>query len=171
MATSTRLSLQEYFRARYENESELIDGELKPKPMGTGPHSRIQKRLVRHLLGKFEEAGLGEALPEMSLRLPNGDVLIPDVMFSRREQAFNAEGIFDTPPLLCVEIVSPSQSFGELVEKSSKYSRFGVAFCWIIDPVREVAWQIEGELPARRIADDGILTAGQITVRVSELFG
>lgn len=169
MATSTRLSLEEYFRAHYEGECEFVNGELRPKPMGTGPHARVQARL-RDALRRFEQAGYGEALPEMSLHLPSGNVLIPDVLFSAKNQTFNAQGIFDTPPVLCIEILSPSQSFAELQNKCRAYLRWGVSSCWIIDPVKRTAWQIEADEVSREIAENGTLQAGLIVVSLSELF-
>src|SRR5437879_2460047 len=107
MAT-TRVSLEDYFRTHYEPECELIDGELRPKPMPTGKHSRIQGRLQR-LLQPYEELGYGEALPELSLLLPDEAVLIPDLVFSRAGQPFDEHDVLNTPPLLCIEVISPSQ--------------------------------------------------------------
>ena len=84
MATSTRISLEQYFRTHFEGECELVDGELRPKPMGTLDHSRVQARL-RDALRRYEQAGKGEAIAEMSLRM-NDTVLVPDFVFSHREQ-------------------------------------------------------------------------------------
>ena len=39
-----------------------------------------------------------------------------------------------TPPLLCIEIQSPSQSTEEMVDKTEIYFRFGVKSCWIVVP-------------------------------------
>src|SRR5437762_750289 len=107
MATSTRISLEEYFRTHYEPECELIGGELIPKPMPTGKHSRMEGRL-RDLLRPFEQRGYGEALPEMSLLLPGRIVLIPDLVFRLPDQPFDEHDVLDTPPLLCVDVISPS---------------------------------------------------------------
>jgi Uma2 family endonuclease len=169
MATGTRLSLEDYFRAHYEGECEFIDGELRPKPMGTGPHSRIQARL-QNALRRFEQTGHGEALPEMSLRLPNGDVLIPDVLFSRKDQVFDNRGLFDTPPALCIEILSPSQSFGELYDKCRRYLHWGVPVCWLIDPVKKLAWQIGSDEIPHEVPANGSLQAEIVAVSTSELF-
>jgi Uma2 family endonuclease len=169
MATSARLSLEDYFRAHYQGQCEFVDGELRPKPMGTGPHARVQARL-RDALRRFEQAGQGEALPEMSLWLPNGDILIPDILFSAKGQAFNEQGIFDTPPVLCIEIISPSQSFAELHDKCRRYLRWGVASCWVIDPVKRTAWQIDQDEAPREIATNGSLRAGTVAVSLSQLF-
>jgi Uma2 family endonuclease len=169
MATSARLSLEDYFRAHYQGQCEFVDGELRPKPMGTGPHARVQARLV-NALRRFEQAGHGEALPEMSLHLPNGDVVIPDVVFSAKNQTFNAHGIFDTPPVLCIEIISPSQLLAELQDKCRLYLRWGVSSCWVIDPVKRTAWRIEQDEVSNQIAENDALRAGVIAVSLPELF-
>src|SRR6202011_808008 len=117
MATSTRVSLEEYFRTHYEQECELIDGELRPKPMPTGHHSRMQFQLIM-LLSAHGQLGRGRILPELTLLLPGEAVLIPDVVFSWPHQPFDEHDVLDTPPLLCIEVISPSQSFNELYQKS-----------------------------------------------------
>ena len=38
------------------------------------------------------------------------------------------------PPLLTVEIQSPSQSLDEMVDKANVYFGFGTASCWIVQP-------------------------------------
>jgi len=109
MAASTRISLEQYFRTHVEGECELVDGELRPKPAGTLDHSRIQARL-RDALRRYEQAGRGEAIAEMSLRM-NDTVLIPGFVFSRPGQEPDEYRVFNTPAQLCVEIISPSQTF------------------------------------------------------------
>src|SRR6266436_2951857 len=156
MATSTRVSLEEYFRTHYEPECELIDGELRPKPMPTGKHSLMQSNLMKALWA-YEQLGRGRVLPELTLLLPGEALLIPDIVFSRPQQPFDEHDVLDTPPLLCIEIISPSQSFNELYQKCVRYLRWGVPCCWILDPVRRLAWQIEADEMPREIPADGSL--------------
>ena len=170
MATTTRVSLEEYFRTHYEPKCELIDGELRPKPMPTRQHSRMEGRL-RDLLRPYEQLGHGEALPELSLLLPGGAVLIPDLVFSLPNQPFDEHDVLNTPPLLCIEVISPSQSFREMYEKCLVYLRWGVSYCWIIDPVKRLAWQIEADEMPHEIPAGGSLRAGDIEVKLSDLFG
>jgi Uma2 family endonuclease len=169
MVTSTRISLEDYFRTHYEPECELIDGELRPKPMPTGKHSRMEGRM-RDLLRPYEQLGYGEALPELSLLLPGEAVLIPDLVFSLPNQPFDEHDVLNTPPLLCVEVISPSQSFNELYQKCLRYLRWGVPYCWIIDPVKLLAWQIGADEMPREITADGSLRAGNIEVKLIDLF-
>ena len=42
-----------------------------------------------------------------------------------------------TPPLLCIEIQSPSQSTEEMVDKTAIYFQFGVKSCWIVVPAMQ----------------------------------
>jgi Uma2 family endonuclease len=169
MATSTRISLEEYFRTHYEPECELIDGELRPKPMPTGHHSRMQYQLIM-LLSAHGQLGLGRVLPELSLLLPGEAVLIPDIVVSRPYQPFDEHDVLNTPPLLCIEIISPSQWFNELYQKCVRYLRWGVPYCWIIDPVKRLAWQIEADELPSEIPADGSLRAGDIEVKLTDLF-
>ena len=169
MATSTRVSLEEYFRTYYEPECELIDGELRPKPMPTPPHSLMQSQVMK-LLWPYEEPCRGRVLPELNLLLPGEVILIPDVVFSAPGQPLDERDALDTPPLLCIEIMSPSQSFSELYQKCISYLHWGVPYCWIIDPMKRLAWQIEADELPREIPADGSLRAGEIDVKLAELF-
>jgi Uma2 family endonuclease len=168
MATSAKISLDQYFRTHVEGDCELVDGELRHKPMGTLDHSRVQARL-RDALRRYEQAGRGEAVAEMSLRMDE-TVLIPDFVFSQPGQEPDEYRVFNTPPQLCVEIISPSQSFGELYTKCLGYLRWGVPHCWIVDPVKRLAWQIGHDEVPHAIPPGGGLEAADIRVTLSELW-
>src|SRR5947209_12291520 len=99
MATSTRVSLEDYFRTHYEPECEVIDGELRPKPMPTGHHAEMQAKLMR-LLWPDEQLGRGQALPELTLLLPDESVLIPDLIFKLPSQTYDERDVLNMPPLL-----------------------------------------------------------------------
>ena len=38
------------------------------------------------------------------------------------------------PPLLAIEIISPSQSVDELIPKIERYFAMGVKSCWLVQP-------------------------------------
>lgn len=168
MATATRISLEEYLRSHYEPECELIGGELFQKPMGTREHMRMERRLA-DLLARYEPAGLGEVIHELSIR-HGDDVRIPDLVFARPGAQFQ-NGILIDAPLLCVEILSPSQRPSELFAKCETYHAWGVPYCWIIDPVKKLAWEYHQDAPVQLIPATGHLAAGEISVACNELFG
>ncbi len=72
------------------------------------------------------------------------------------------------PPLLCVEVVSPSRRPAEMLAKCERYHEFGVPFCWVIDPVNHRAWEYRaGAAPAEQRS---ALKAADLSVSLSELF-
>ncbi len=166
MVVLAPISLEEYLENPTEPESEYLDGELFQKAMGTNHHARLQLRLGV-LLYRFEGLGLGQAVVEQSIRVRPDAVLIPDVAVLIPD---NAEGgVITSVPLLCIEILSPSDRFSYTVRKCKEYTRCGVPACWIFDPVEQQAWisDVHGLKP---VAADGTLTAGEISLSMVEIF-
>ncbi len=55
----------------------------------------------------------------------------------RGDQPF--EAIVRRAPLLCVEILSPSDTASEMLERVEDYRSMGVGTVWVIDPRRRTA--------------------------------
>ena len=164
MATATRLSLEEYLQHHYEPECELIEGELRQKPMGTIEHMDVTRALIL-ALSKYEH--LGKSIPELSIRIADDTVLIPDCVFVRHPVPKSE--ILATPPLLCVEILSPSDRFATTLAKMERYHAFGVEACWIIDPMKKEAWVVSRD--GRPHDEHDTLRAAKLEVPVSMIFG
>ncbi len=165
-ANPTVVSLEEYFNTSYEPECEYIDGELIPKAIGTKDHSFLQVRITR-LLYRFEEAGLCRIGTELSVRIRDQEILIPDVC----AVAIDDPGptVVSTPALLCVEVLSPSDRFNYTLRKCEDYVRWGVPACWILDPVAKRAW-VFNATGLQAIPADGTLTAGPIELALPEIW-
>lgn len=61
----------------------------------------------------------------------------PDVGFVRTEHLppqGEEDGYFETPPDLCVEIVSPTDRWSEITEKVDMFLAAGVTLVWVVDP-------------------------------------
>ncbi len=167
MATALRISVEEYLCSHYEPECELIGGELFQKPMGTLEHMDMETTLEL-ILRRYQAMGKGRVAHELSIR-QGDDVRIPDLVFARPGAQFQ-NGILTDPPLLCVEILSPSQRPSELFAKCEAYHAWGVPHCWIIDPLKKLAWEYHQDSPVELIPITGSLRAGEITVGCNELF-
>ena len=112
---------------------EIIDGVRVELPPMSAESSVLAARLAR-LLGNFGvEAGLGEAYPEVLLKLPlagQDRSRKPDVAFvpysrwprGRRVPATNAWAVL---PELCVEVVGPTDKADERPVKSPSTSPRG----------------------------------------------
>ncbi len=168
MGIALRMSVAEYLATHYEPECELIGGELLQKPWGTLEHMEMESSL-EEIFARYEQSGSGEAIHELSM-LHGDDVRIPDVVFARPSAKFQ-DGVLLDPPLLCVEILSPSQRPSELFAKCEACHAWGVTYCWVIDPVKKLAWEYHSDSPVQLIPATGSLQAGEIAVGCNELFG
>ena len=103
------------------------------KPTPDTIHAIIEGNLTFELRLRYRNQY--RVLPEVSLATtPVGTT--PDVaLYPPFEPDFeNRPARNPDPPLLCIEIQSPSQSNEEMVSKTEIYFQFGVKSCWIVVP-------------------------------------
>jgi Uma2 family endonuclease len=149
--TTKKLSFEEYLvysdgtGTRYE----LVDGELRAMSLGTGKHSNI----IRFLNRQFEDAITSSEQPWVSLaslvgvRSPRGrrwdTSRIPDITIldqSQWEAMANRAAVIDfnePPPILVVEVVSPSTKTDDYRSKRGEYGVLEIPEYWIVDPLEE----------------------------------
>jgi len=122
---------------------ELVDGTLVEKTMGN-PESILAAAVIT-LLGSFvKPRKLGVVMaPDAMLRILPDQVRLPDVCFiswSRFPEGKLPSGqIWGVAPDLAVEILSPSNSPGEMQRKLQDYFTAGVRLVWYIDPKSRTA--------------------------------
>jgi Uma2 family endonuclease len=91
---------------------------------------------------------------------------VADVCCVRR--APDESGIITEPPALVIEILSPDDTVPQTEDRIHDYLAMGVPCVWLINPRRlDRAWIYEAGV--RRDISDGVLTAGEIRVSLSEL--
>jgi Uma2 family endonuclease len=72
--------------------------------------------------------------------------------------------------MLCVEILSPEDRVGAMLAKCEEYHAWGVPHCWVIDPAKQTAWEYDAQCDPVRVESSGILHAGNLAVRLADLF-
>lgn len=137
---ANKLSLQEFLDLPESGDRyELVDGELVAKMSPTTPHSRVQKRLLRLIDDWCNETGIGEVNPEWAVALKRRKIEwspVPDltyISFDRVSSDWDGEGVCPGIPVLVVEIISPSQTFGQMTQKATDYLLAGVDRVWVVD--------------------------------------
>jgi|HubBroStandDraft_4_1064222.scaffolds.fasta_scaffold175719_3 Uma2 family endonuclease len=161
MSATAIVSVEDYLRRTEKPYCEYVDGVLHPKSMPTTLHARVQF-LLQLLL---DRQGV-EALGEVHVRLSPTKYLIPDVIAAPEIQSpYPIE-----PVLLCVEILSPEDRVGSMLAKCEEYHAWGVPFCWVIDPEKQIGWQYHAGGDPERVDRGGTLIAGQLSVPLEELF-
>ncbi len=115
---------------------ELVRGDLYVTPSPSPVHQRISKRLQRQLEAYFEDRSIGEVFDApIDLILTKQDVFVPDLLVVADPSHVTKRGI-ESPPLLVVEIMSPSTRSVDQGVKARRYAELGVEHYWIVDPER-----------------------------------
>ena len=109
---------------------ELLDGVLIVSPRPTTIHQFVAMRLLRVLADACPEDLC--VVPEPAVELGPQTEFDPDLVVVRMDQIGGAK--FTEPPLLVVEIRSPSTALIDLNRKKAAYERFGVPSYWIVNP-------------------------------------
>lgn len=150
-----------------------------PANMG---HGRRDSWLSHKFWEVVERGDLGVVFGSSTgFRLPNGDVLEPDVAFVSKERLAAAseqdENYFArVVPDLVVEILSPSTARRDRTEKKDIYAANGVREYWLVDGKRrEVAvFHLQGDAHgSAQILSAGVIESSVLTglrVSIDELF-
>jgi Uma2 family endonuclease len=101
---------------------------VSPRP--TTVHQAVAGRLYGVLSAVCPEEYL--VVPEPAVQLDRMTELAPDLVVVRLEDVGGAK--FTAPPLLVVEVRSPSTALIDLNRKKAVYEEFGVPSYWIVDP-------------------------------------
>jgi len=165
MATSTMVPLEEYLHTDYDPDCEWVDGELKERSVGEGSHGNIQTFFIEYFLLRKRQWGI-RVTQEVRTQVSARNYRVPDVMVMRSSDPF--EEIVRTPPLLCIEVLSPSDGMSEMQDKIDDYQAMGVQAVWVVNPRRRKAFVVErGAL----IPVDELTVPGtEIRVAVAEVF-
>lgn len=154
--------------ARTDEEEGTLYYQERGKPMPSINHSIIQALLIGILL-RDERYTVAS---ELALNL-NGWKSTPDiVVYPYRTIDWLHDEVRSTePPLLTVEIVSPSQNITDLVEKAEQYLANGVQSAWVVQPaLRLISILTKGSQPITYTT--GTLTDSMlgITLQMEEIF-
>jgi Uma2 family endonuclease len=152
MAVPTLVSVQEYLSTTYRPDCDYVDGVIEERNVGEVDHSRLQALLIL-FFGRLEKQLGICVLPEVRVQVKETRFRVPDICVVR---APKPEGrVLRTPPLLCIEILSPEDRMAKMHERIADYLEMGVPAVWVINPGTGTGWSytVEGAREAR----DGLL--------------
>lgn len=145
---------------------ELIDGTLVEKTVGW--YESLLAVIIGQLLNNYlDEHPLGMALgADGALKIFPDMIRIPDVSFIRRERLpkhkLPRRPIPALIPNLAVEVLSPSNTKGEMRRKLKDYFASGVELVWFIDPAQRSAMVYTAPGNATRVDETGELDGGTV---------
>jgi Uma2 family endonuclease len=144
VATKTRLTLEEFLcLPETEPPSEYIDGEVIQKVAPNWFHSILTSRLIEALGPYLRTSGEGVVTNELRhadrserrVYLPDINVtLMANLPASREERR---TGPIERRPDFAIEVLSPGDNPGRVLERADFYMRTGVSLLWFVDPDTE----------------------------------
>ena len=114
---------------------ELIDGVAVAKMSPKYFHAKSTLHLVR-ILDRWSD-GRGRLGIEWAIDLNDNFTPVPDLIyisFDRLPATWEENAACPVAPELAIEIISPRQTFGQMIQKASIYLNHNILRVWIIDP-------------------------------------
>jgi Uma2 family endonuclease len=144
VAIAKKMSFEEFLN--YEDGTdtlfELENGELIPMSSESDKNQRIAMFLLAHFLLCGIPSYRLRMKAELAVHSRQVGVRIPDLVIFSEDLAIAMAGakrsliLMDMPPpLLVVEVVSPSQESRDYRYKRSEYAARGIMEYWIVDPI------------------------------------
>jgi Uma2 family endonuclease len=147
IATTKKMTLAEYltYDDGTDTRYELVDGKLTRMSLGTGEHGDISEFLNDEFKAEIRRLGLDWVAKDMKIgiqspRATRGETMrVPDVVVLPLEQWNSLKKrkslipLNEPPPLLVVEVVSPSTIAVDYRAKHSEYAVLDIPEYWIVD--------------------------------------
>jgi Uma2 family endonuclease len=169
------------FRPESDVLYEVVNGQrVELPPMGTF-ECWVASRLIGALNPFCSLHGLGRAVVESLFLLDEKTKLQrrPDVAFVSydrwpKDRKLTSDNAWAVVPDLAIEVVSPSNTFPEVVAKVREYCQFGCKLVWVVVPSEEKVYVYRSPTEVRILSatdmlqDETLLPSFQMSV--AELF-
>lgn len=166
MTAKAALTYADYAALDDGKRYELLDGELYVTPSPSGQHQLIVANLVSVLDGYVRSRRAGILLfAPLDVIVADTTVAQPDIVYldDSRRSLVSRRGI-EGPPMLAVEVLSPSTTSRDRRTKVALYARFAVPFYWIVDPAARVleGYALEGSSYVQTLRASGPTPCGPL---------
>lgn len=164
-------------------KSELVGGKVVVHMPVSGKHGERQITIAMRLRNFLSQSLEGKATVETGfvLRRDPDIVRAPDVAVARTtllaDGELPEEGFVEGPPLLAVEVVSPSDKERDILEKVADYLDYGVERVWAVRAKTRsvVVYYPNGEVKLLQLndtltSDDAGFTTPGFELPVAEIF-
>ena len=165
--TERRLTLEEFLKLPEEKPAlELVDGVVTQKVAPQWQHGWLQPGLAAMINGYAVPRKLAAALTEIREAFGR-DSLVPDVGVYRwerlpRTEAGRLVNAAPAPPDVAIEIRSPDQSVGELVDKCRRYLTHGAQLTLVVDPEIESVIRVAADRSPVTLGGDDRIDLGPV---------
>ena len=138
--TPSLLTIEEYLRTSYHPDADFVNGELEERNLGEYEHGKIQGLLFHIFTLNQKQWGI-DPVVEQRIRVSTTNIRICDVAVLRSDTP--RESVTVTPPLICIEVLSPEDRIPRAERVLADYRAMGVENIWLIDPARRIAYTFD----------------------------
>src|SRR5664280_2929900 len=162
MDATTLGSVEEYLSSVYDPDLDYVDGELEDRNVGEKDHAKLQLKVVRLL----DNLGGWFVTIETRIRVSPTRFRVPDVCVYAQEPD---EQVFNDPPLLVIEVLSPEDRMSRMQRKIEDCYGMGCMNVWILDPWRRKAYLYDG---SAMVEVQGTLTTNvpRLSLGITDIF-
>ena len=141
MATAPALlSIDEYLRTSYKPDVDFVDGEIRERNLGEYEHATFQIAIGSQFWVHRAEWAV-HPVTEQRIQVAPDKVRVCDIAVLRADAP--RERVTLTPPLICIEILSPEDRLSRAKEVLADYLRMGVENIWLVDPIYRSVWTFD----------------------------
>lgn len=134
------MPIEQYLTTSYSPDVDFVDGFIEERNLGEFDHARLQW-LIAALFAASEASWQVTGVVEQRIRVDANRIRICDLALLRAYAP--REKVTKTPPLLCIEILSPEDRLSRAKIVLGDYLRMGVEHIWLLDPMRRVAYTFD----------------------------
>lgn len=161
------MSIEEYLDTSFRPDCDYVDGEIEERNLGEKDHAILQ-RAFSYTFHRNRREWAVEVYPSLCVQVSPTRFRVPDITVV--QAGLEWKRILRTPPLLCIEILSPRDSLSGIRQRADDYLNFGTEHVWVVDPELRRAFVFTRT--AMQEPENGILTihGTPIQVILSDLF-
>lgn len=136
-ALRVRISVEQYLGTVFHPDREYVDGFTEERPVGEYEHGRVQYRLAV-VLNRYEQELGVRVVVECRLQVRPDRFRIPDLMILSPDEKIDRHP--QSAPLICIEILSPEDTWQRLRKVVDDYISMGTRTIWAFDPDARAAY-------------------------------
>lgn len=167
MSITHLIPVSEYLNTAYRPDVDYIDGELQERNLGELDHSDLQFFFASYINHRRELWAV-QAKPELRVQVREDRFRVPDICVLSSNAP--REQIVRTPPVLCMEILSPADTIHRMRECVRDFLNMGVREVWLVDPLSRSVILCSGSVMVEQTSGTLTLEGTPISIPVGEVF-
>jgi len=140
--SSTSMTLEQYLHTSYSPDVDFLDGQIQERNLGENEHAALQWFIPLALASQQQKLRF-KGRAEMRIRVSPDRVRICDLCILHADAPY--EKVATTPPMICIEIMSPEDRISRAIKVLEDHRAMGVLNIWLIDPYERLAYSFNSD--------------------------